>query len=142
MQAVQVAKEFEHQFATFVGCKYALAVNSATAALQLSMDSIGVRPGDEVLVPSYTFTATVARSHTWPMHVPFSVVLSDGSTPERDALREHLWREGIPTEIYYPIPHLAWRSWLFQCSWNLQLMTKRQLSRQSQILAVKANARD
>ena len=55
-----VTKEFEHQFATFVGCKYALAVNSATAALQLSMDSIGVEPGDEVLVPTYTFTATAA----------------------------------------------------------------------------------
>src|SRR5947207_15470101 len=55
-----VAREFEQQFATFVGCKYALAVNSATAALQLSMDSIGVRPGDEVLVPTYTFTATAA----------------------------------------------------------------------------------
>jgi dTDP-4-amino-4,6-dideoxygalactose transaminase len=55
-----VTQEFEHQFAAFVGCKYALAVNSATAALQLSMDSIGVRPGDEVLVPTYTFTATAA----------------------------------------------------------------------------------
>jgi len=55
-----VAHEFERQFASFVGCKYALAVNSATAALQLSMDCIDVRPGDEVLVPTYTFAATAA----------------------------------------------------------------------------------
>jgi dTDP-4-amino-4,6-dideoxygalactose transaminase len=55
-----VTQEFERQFAAFVGCKYALAVNSATAALQLSIDCIDVRPGDEVLVPSYTFTATAA----------------------------------------------------------------------------------
>src|SRR6476646_987966 len=52
--------EFEQRFAAFVGSRYALAVNSATAALQLSMDSIGVGPGDEVLVPTYTFTATAA----------------------------------------------------------------------------------
>ena len=55
-----VTQEFERQFAAFVGSKYALAVNSATAALQLSMDCIGVGPGDEVLVPTYTFTATAA----------------------------------------------------------------------------------
>lgn len=55
-----VTQEFERQFAEFVGCRYALAVNSATAALQLSMDSIGVGPGDEVLVPTYTFAATAA----------------------------------------------------------------------------------
>src|SRR5439155_9929034 len=55
-----VTHEFERQFAAFVGCRYALAGNSATAALQLSMDSIGVRPGDEVLVRTYTFTATAA----------------------------------------------------------------------------------
>jgi perosamine synthetase len=55
-----VTQEFERQFAAFVGCKHALAVNSATAALQLSMDCIGVGPGDEVLVPTYTFTATAA----------------------------------------------------------------------------------
>jgi dTDP-4-amino-4,6-dideoxygalactose transaminase len=53
-----VALEFEKQFAAYVGCKYALAVNSCTAALQLALDAIGLRLGDEVLVPSYTFTAT------------------------------------------------------------------------------------
>lgn len=52
------AQEFEREFASYIGCKYALAVNSATAALQLALDAIGLRRGDEVLVPSYTFTAT------------------------------------------------------------------------------------
>ena len=50
--------EFEKQFAAYVGCKHALAVNSCTAALQLALDAIGLQPGDEVLLPSYTFTAT------------------------------------------------------------------------------------
>ena len=53
-----VAMEFEKQFAAYIGCKHALAVNSCTAALQLALDAIGLRPGDEVLVPSYTFTST------------------------------------------------------------------------------------
>jgi perosamine synthetase len=50
--------QFEREFAAYIGCKYALAVNSATAALQLALDAIGLAPGDEVLVPTYTFTAT------------------------------------------------------------------------------------
>jgi len=41
-----------------VGCEHAVAVNSCTAALQLALDAIDLKPGDEVLVPSYTFTAT------------------------------------------------------------------------------------
>ncbi len=52
------AQRFEHEFAEYIGCKHALAVNSATAALQLALDAIGIKEGDEVLVPSYTFTAT------------------------------------------------------------------------------------
>src|ERR1700687_5200792 len=53
-----VAIEFEKQFAAYVGSKHAVAVNSCTAALQLALDAIGLQPGDEVLVPSFTFTAT------------------------------------------------------------------------------------
>jgi perosamine synthetase len=53
-----VAQRFEREFAAYIGCKYAVAVNSATAALQLGLDAIGLRPGDEVLVPTYTFTAS------------------------------------------------------------------------------------
>src|SRR5579883_952590 len=53
-----IAQQFEQEFAKYIGCKYALAVNSATAALQLAMDAIGLKAGDEVLVPTYTFTST------------------------------------------------------------------------------------
>ena len=51
-------QRFEREFAKYIGCKHALAVNSATAALHLALDAIGLRPGDEVLVPTYTFTST------------------------------------------------------------------------------------
>jgi dTDP-4-amino-4,6-dideoxygalactose transaminase len=51
-------KRFEREFAERVGTSYALAVNSATAAMHLALDAIGLQPGDEVIVPVYSFTAT------------------------------------------------------------------------------------
>jgi dTDP-4-amino-4,6-dideoxygalactose transaminase len=53
-----VTIEFEKEFAKYIGCKHALAVNSGTSALQLALDAIGLKRDDEVLVPTYTFTAT------------------------------------------------------------------------------------
>jgi len=53
-----VTQRFEREFAGYIGCKYAIAVNSATSALQLALDAIGLKPGDEVLVPTYTFAAS------------------------------------------------------------------------------------
>ncbi len=52
------AKELEEAFARYIGCKHALAVSSCTAALHLALDAIGLKEGDEVLVPTLTFTAT------------------------------------------------------------------------------------
>lgn len=51
-------RQFESDFAERVGAKHALAVNSATAALHLALNAAGVGPGDEVIVPTMTFTAT------------------------------------------------------------------------------------
>ncbi len=52
-------REFEEQFAEAIGGGvHALAVNSATAALHLGIDALGIGPGDEVIVPTLTFTAT------------------------------------------------------------------------------------
>lgn len=50
--------EFENKFAQYIGAKYAIALNSATAALHLSLIVAGVKPGDEVIVPSFTFVST------------------------------------------------------------------------------------
>ena len=51
-------REFEEAFAQFIGCREAVAVSSGTAALHALLHSIGIRPGDEVLVPAMTFAAT------------------------------------------------------------------------------------
>jgi len=49
---------FEEAFAAQLGARHAVAVSSCTAALHLAYLAAGVGPGDEVIVPSYTFTAT------------------------------------------------------------------------------------
>jgi dTDP-4-amino-4,6-dideoxygalactose transaminase len=51
-------KEFERRFAEFVGAPHAIAVNSATAGLHLSLAALGVGPGDEVITTPLTFCAT------------------------------------------------------------------------------------
>ena len=51
-------KSFEEDFARYVGCRHAIAVNSGTAALHIALDAIGIREGDEVIVPAMTFAAT------------------------------------------------------------------------------------
>ena len=61
--------EFEGAFAAAVGAKHAVALNSCTAALHLALEAIGLRAGDEVIIPAYTFTATA------------EVVLYFGATP-------------------------------------------------------------
>jgi len=53
------AAAFEKEFAEFLGTdSHAVAINSATAGLHLAFEAIGVRPGTEVLVPTWTFTST------------------------------------------------------------------------------------
>ena len=52
--------EFEDAFATYLGVKHALAVNSCTSALHLALEAVGVGPGDEVITSPMTFTATAA----------------------------------------------------------------------------------
>ena len=50
--------EFERQFAQFCGVKYGIAVSNGTTALHLALVSLGIGPGDEVIVPTLTFIAT------------------------------------------------------------------------------------
>lgn len=60
---LQMGKEtiaFEREFARYIGAKYAIAVNSCTSALFLALKVLGVKEGDEVIVPSFTFTSSAA----------------------------------------------------------------------------------
>ncbi len=62
-------REFEAKLEKILGCKHVIAVNSGTAALHCSLLAIGVKRGDEVIVPSFTFVATA------------NVVLACGARP-------------------------------------------------------------
>ena len=64
-----ILKEFEKAFSKFTGSKYAIGVSNATSALHLSLKSIGIGTGDEVIIPNITFIATA------------NAVLYTGATP-------------------------------------------------------------
>ena len=71
--------KFEEMFKEYKGVKYAMALNSCTAALHLSMLVVGIKQGDEVIVPTMTFASTA------------SVVIHAGGIPvfadcERDTM--------------------------------------------------------
>ncbi|MCL4499415.1 MAG: DegT/DnrJ/EryC1/StrS family aminotransferase [Chloroflexi bacterium] len=51
-------KPFEEAFASYVGTKHAVAVSNGTVALHLALLALGVGPGDEVIVPTFTYIAT------------------------------------------------------------------------------------
>ena len=53
-----IVKSFEDEFAAFCGTKYALTCVNGSVALRLALIACGVRPGDEVIIPPYTFIAT------------------------------------------------------------------------------------
>ena len=51
---------FEREFATFQEAAFGIATSNGTTALQVALDAIGIRPGDEIIVPAYTFMATAS----------------------------------------------------------------------------------
>src|SRR5213593_2549235 len=56
----QCASSFAQKFARFQGAKYGLAVANGTVAIEIALKAAGIRPGDEVIVPAYTWEGTVA----------------------------------------------------------------------------------
>lgn len=62
-------KEFENKISEYVGTNKTVCLNSATAAMELTLRVLGVGPGDEVIVPAYTYTASC------------SVICHVGATP-------------------------------------------------------------
>jgi len=80
-----VVKKFEESFAALTGAGQVLATCNGTAALIVSVNVLGVQPGDEVIVPPYTFVATVnavLRVHALPVFVD-----TDAETFQMDAAK-------------------------------------------------------
>jgi len=57
-------ERFEQNFAAYCGTEYGLGVSSGTAALELALRGLGIGPGDEVIVPTYSFIATAEAVST------------------------------------------------------------------------------
>jgi dTDP-4-amino-4,6-dideoxygalactose transaminase len=67
-------ESFEREFADYCGTKHCVGVGSGLAALELSLRAAGVGPGDEVIVPAYTYVATwIAVSQVGATPVPVDV---------------------------------------------------------------------
>jgi dTDP-4-amino-4,6-dideoxygalactose transaminase len=64
--------EFEREFAAYIGSSHCVGTSSGTAALKLALESLGIGPGDEVIVPVNTFAATafaVTANNATPVFV-------------------------------------------------------------------------
>ena len=55
-----VTREFENKLKEYLGCGYLHTVTSATTGLEVALRALGVGPGDEVIVPDYTYPATAS----------------------------------------------------------------------------------
>jgi perosamine synthetase len=77
------ARQFEETWAAKLGAKHCLATANGTSALIISLNALGIGPGDEVIVPPYTFVATVNAvliQHAMPVFVD-----TDPETSQIDA---------------------------------------------------------
>jgi len=54
----EVTRQFEESFADYCGCAHAIGTNNGTSALHATLLAAGIQPGDEVIVPDFTFIAT------------------------------------------------------------------------------------
>lgn len=85
-------KEFEKRIAEYVGVDKAVCLNSATAAMELTLRILGVGQGDEVITSAYTYTASASIIH----HVGAKIVLVDTAPNSFEMDYEQL--EGAITE--------------------------------------------
>ena len=83
---------FEKEFANHLGCKQAVAATNGTAALHLAVATIGIGPGDEVIIPSFTFVAT-ANVALYMGAKPIFVEV-DPRTYNIEAVVEQIWTSG------------------------------------------------
>lgn len=87
-----VTAQFEAAIADWSGTAHAVATSSATAALELALRTLGVGPGDDVLVPAYTYTASASVVH----RVGARAVLVDSAPDGYHVTRETLERALTP----------------------------------------------
>jgi len=94
---------FEKAFANFVKAKHAVAVNSGTAALHMSLWASGIKTGDEVVVPSFTFIASaeaVALTGAKPVFVDINPRTYNIDPEKIEAAITERTRAIMPVDLY------------------------------------------
>lgn len=97
---------FEAEFAAAVEAPHAVSCNSATAALHLALDALGVGPGDVCVVPTITFLATANAALYCGASVTFADVDPETGLMTAQTLQEALERAGPAAKAVLPV-HLA-----------------------------------
>ncbi|MBQ8606161.1 MAG: DegT/DnrJ/EryC1/StrS family aminotransferase [Clostridia bacterium] len=77
MSGTDITKEFEKEFAAWIGSKYALGFNNGTSSLMAAMFGIGLKKGDEIICPSITYWASCVQAFALGATVVFANVLED-----------------------------------------------------------------
>jgi len=96
-------QEFENLLTSYVKSKYAIAINSGTAALQAALYAFDIKSGDEVLLPSFTFVATANSVVSVGAKPVFVDVLPENYTMDPDDLEKKITRRSkaiIPVHLY------------------------------------------
>lgn len=96
-------QEFEKLLSSYTGSRYAVAVNSGTAALQAALYALGIKSGDEVLIPSFTFVATANSVMSVGARPVFVDVTRDNYTMDPDDLEKKITKKSkaiIPVHLY------------------------------------------
>ncbi len=102
-QGGKFVQEFEKSATSFVKSKYAIAVNSGTAALQAALYALDIKHGDEVLVPSFTFVATANAVVSTGAKPVFVDILKNNYTIDPDDLEKKISKK---TKAIIPV-HLT-----------------------------------
>ncbi len=97
-----IIKEFEDDFANYQGMKYALSVNNGTSSLYSAYFACNIHDGDEVIVPAYTFMATV----TPLLHLNATPVLCDGQTDTGNILPSEIIKKITPKTKAIVVTHM------------------------------------
>ncbi|NTV29337.1 MAG: DegT/DnrJ/EryC1/StrS family aminotransferase [Candidatus Omnitrophica bacterium] len=96
-------KKFEEEFAAYCGVKYAAGVNSGTDALYMALAALNVGPGDEVILPTFTFIATALCVSDTGARVIFADIEEDTYNISADSLKKAITSKTkviIPVHLY------------------------------------------
>ncbi|ABX13644.1 DegT/DnrJ/EryC1/StrS family aminotransferase [Nitrosopumilus maritimus] len=102
-------QEFEKSIRSFVKTKYAVSVNTGTAALQAALYALDIKKGDEVIVPSFTFVASANAIASTGAKPVFADILKENFTIDPESITKKITRKTkaiMPVHLYGHISSL------------------------------------